>query len=58
MPCRVREWAKAHKVKNKETAEWLGITPQGMTEIFKKRNQPTGEQVLVMLELLKGRKSR
>jgi hypothetical protein len=38
------------------SAERLGITPQGMTEIFKGRNNPTGEQVLVMLELLKGSK--
>ena len=49
----MQEWAKAHKVKHKELAKMLGITPQGMTEIFKGRNQPTGEQVLVMLELLK-----
>ena len=34
----------------------LGITPQGITEIFKGRNQPTGEQVLVMLELMKARR--
>jgi hypothetical protein len=47
------KWAKAHNVKSKDLAEMLGITPQGMTEIFKGRNQPTGEQVLVMLELLR-----
>ena len=29
---------------------------QGMTEIFKGRSQPTGEQVLVMLELMKARR--
>jgi len=34
----------------------LGISPQGMTEIFKGRSQPTGEQVLVMLELMKARR--
>jgi plasmid maintenance system antidote protein VapI len=39
-----------------ELAEKLGIKPKGITEIFKGRNQPTGEQVLVMLELLKRRK--
>jgi plasmid maintenance system antidote protein VapI len=51
----MREWAKTHKVKNKELAEMLGIKPQGMTEIFKGRNQPTSEQVLVMLELMNAR---
>jgi hypothetical protein len=49
----MQKWAKAHKVKNKELAEMLGIKPQGITEIFMGRNQPTGEQVLVMLELMK-----
>jgi plasmid maintenance system antidote protein VapI len=49
----MREWAKTHNVKSKDLAEMLGISPQGMTEIFKGSNQPTGEQVLVMLELTK-----
>jgi len=49
----MREWAKTHNVKSKDLAEMLGISPQGMTEIFKGGNQPTGEQVLVMLELTK-----
>jgi predicted XRE-type DNA-binding protein len=49
----MQKWAKAQKLKNKELAEILGITPQGMTEIFKGRNQPTGEQALAMLELMK-----
>jgi hypothetical protein len=42
--------------KKTELAGMLGITPQGVTEIFKGRNQPTGEQVLVMLELMKARR--
>jgi predicted XRE-type DNA-binding protein len=50
------EWAKANNVKSKDLAEMFGITAQGMTEIFKGRNQPTGEQVLVMLELMKARR--
>jgi hypothetical protein len=50
------EWAKTHNVKNTELAGMLGITPQGITEIFKARNQPTREQVLVMLELMKARR--
>jgi hypothetical protein len=37
-------------------AEMLGITPQGITEIFKGRNNPTGEQVLVMSELMEARR--
>ena len=49
----IEKWAKAKNLKNKELAEMLGITPQGITEIFMGRNQPTGEQVLVMLELMK-----
>lgn len=48
----VREWTKAHNIKTKEIAEWLEMTPQGVTEIFGGRNQPTGEQALAMLELL------
>jgi plasmid maintenance system antidote protein VapI len=52
----MRECAKAHNVKSKDLAEMLGISPQGTTEIFKGRNQPTGEQVLVMLELMKARR--
>ena len=52
----MREWAKTHNVKNKELAGMLGLTPKGVTEIFKGRNQPTGEQVLVMLELIKARR--
>jgi plasmid maintenance system antidote protein VapI len=47
---------KDHKVKIKELAEILGIKLQGITEIFSGRNQPTGEQVLVMLELMKTRR--
>jgi plasmid maintenance system antidote protein VapI len=49
----MQKWAKAHKVKHKELAEYLGVTPNGITEIFKGRNQPTGEQALAMLELMK-----
>jgi plasmid maintenance system antidote protein VapI len=52
----MREWAKTHKVKNTELAGMLGITPQGITEIFKGRNQSTDEQVLVMQELMKARR--
>jgi transcriptional regulator with XRE-family HTH domain len=49
----MKKWAKAKKLKNQELAKLLGITPQGITEIFKGRNQPTGEQVLAILELMK-----
>lgn len=50
----MQAWCKKHNVKHKELAAMLGITPQGMTEIFKGRNQPTGEQALAMIEFLKG----
>jgi hypothetical protein len=50
------EWAKTHNVKNTELAGMLGITPQGVTGNFKGRNQPTGEQVLVMQELMTARR--
>jgi hypothetical protein len=52
-----RERAKTHNVKNTELAEMLLITPQVITEIFKGRNQPTGEQVLEMLELMRSQPS-
>jgi hypothetical protein len=30
----------------------IGITPQGITEIFQGRNRPTAEQVLAFLEVM------
>jgi plasmid maintenance system antidote protein VapI len=49
----MRLWCEKHGVRHKDLAELLGISPQGVTEIFKGRNQPTGEQALQMIELLK-----
>jgi hypothetical protein len=52
----MREWAKAHNVKNTKLEGMPGIIPHDITEIFNGRNQPTGEQVLVMQELIKARR--
>jgi DNA-binding transcriptional regulator YiaG len=53
----LKTWCHTNRVKQVELAKMLGVTPQGVTEWFKGRNQPTGEQVLAMLEILK-KKSR
>jgi len=48
----VRVWCKTNGVKQIELARMLGVSPQSVTEWFKGRNQPTGEQVLAMQEIL------
>jgi len=53
----LKTWCDTNRVKQVELARMLGVTPQGVTEWFKGRNQPTGEQVLAMLEIL-NKKSR
>jgi plasmid maintenance system antidote protein VapI len=54
----MRAWCEAHGIKHKDLAKLLDISPQGVTEIFKGRNQPTGEQALAMMELLKTKPRR
>jgi transcriptional regulator with XRE-family HTH domain len=49
---KIRHWCKANGVSQVELANRLGITPQGVTEIFKGRNRPTGVQVLLMQAIL------
>jgi transcriptional regulator with XRE-family HTH domain len=36
----VKGWAKRHGIRNKDLAAMIGITPQGITEIFQGRNRP------------------
>jgi plasmid maintenance system antidote protein VapI len=49
----VQQWCKTHRVKHKDLAVILGMTPQGVTEMFKGRANPTGEQALHLQELLR-----
>jgi transcriptional regulator with XRE-family HTH domain len=52
---KMRCWCKENGVTQTELGVRLGISPQGVTEIFKGRNQPTGTQVLLMQEMLNSR---
>jgi transcriptional regulator with XRE-family HTH domain len=49
---KMKRWCKENDVTQTELGVRLGMSPQGVTEIFKGRNKPTGEQVLLMLEML------
>jgi transcriptional regulator with XRE-family HTH domain len=45
-------WCRHNKVTQTNLAELLNVTPQAVTEIFKGRNKPSGETVLLMLDVL------
>lgn len=51
----LRVWyeAHAHAVKHKDLARSLKLSPQQLAELFGGRNQPTGIQVLAILEFLR-----
>ena len=49
---KVKSWAKRHGIRHKDLAAMIGITPQGITEIFQGRNRPTADQVLALLEIM------
>jgi transcriptional regulator with XRE-family HTH domain len=49
---RIRSWCKKRGLKQKDLAQLLDLTPQGLTEIFKGRARPTAETVLRMLEFM------
>lgn len=50
----VKAWCKTHRVLQKDLATKLGVSPQRLNDIFTGRRgcEPTGEQVLLMQELL------
>jgi DNA-binding transcriptional regulator YiaG len=51
----IKAWCEAHQIKQVELARRLSVSPQLVTEWIKGRKQPTGEQALHMLELLKAK---
>ena len=49
----LRAWYENHALKHKDLARSLNLSPQQLSELFSGRNQPTGTQVLAILEFLK-----
>jgi transcriptional regulator with XRE-family HTH domain len=61
-PARIRRliaeletWRKANKIKQKDLADSLGMSPQQLNNIIKDRQEPTGEQALHIQELIRTR---
>jgi len=48
----LRAWYENHDLKHKDLARSLNISPQQLAELFSGRNQPTGTQVLAIVEFL------
>jgi transcriptional regulator with XRE-family HTH domain len=48
----MKAWIERNHIAQKDLAVLLGMTPQGITEIFSGRNRPTADQVLRMLEIM------
>jgi predicted XRE-type DNA-binding protein len=57
----IKAWCEANNIKQVQLAEMLGVHRSAVTDWYKLRKTPTGEQVLTMIELLEdkhsGRKS-
>jgi hypothetical protein len=49
----LRAWYEGHSVKHKHLAQSLNLSPQQLAELFSGRNQPTGTQVLTIIEFLR-----
>jgi hypothetical protein len=49
----LRAWYEGHALKHKNLARSLNLSPQQLSELFSGRNQPTGTQVLAILEFLR-----
>jgi predicted XRE-type DNA-binding protein len=49
----IKAWSVSNDVKQVELAKMLGVQRSAVTDWYKRRKTPTGEQVLTMLELLK-----
>src|ERR1700732_3930953 len=49
----LRAWFESHSLKHKHLAQSLNISPQQLAELFSGRNQPTGTQVLAIIEFLR-----
>ena len=49
----VEAWRKANGILQKDLAASLGISPQQLNNIVKGRTDPTGEQTLQLLEMIR-----
>lgn len=49
----LRAWYEDNDMSQKDLARTLNLSPQQLAEIFARRNQPTGEQVLKIQEFLR-----
>jgi len=52
---RLRKWCEKKEGRKKQVAEYLGIPPSALSNMFRatKPQQPTGEQALAILNFLK-----
>jgi hypothetical protein len=57
---RLRKWCEKKEGRKKQVAEYLGIHQAALSNMFraKKPQQPTGEQALMIQELLKKQRGR
>jgi transcriptional regulator with XRE-family HTH domain len=46
-------WYRSHNMRQKDLACELGLSPQQLSEILAMRNNPTGEQILIIQDFLK-----
>jgi hypothetical protein len=49
----LRSWYESHDLKHKNLAKLLNLSPQQLSELFSGRNNPTGLQLLAILEFLR-----
>jgi DNA-binding transcriptional regulator YiaG len=54
----IKAWCLANHVKQAELARMLGVQRSAATDWYARRKTPTAEQVLTMLEILKGKSTR
>ena len=54
----VEGWRRADRIKQKDLAATLGMTPQQLNDVLKDRTQPTGEQVLHLQEIIRTKPHR
>jgi transcriptional regulator with XRE-family HTH domain len=48
----VKAWCQRNKVKKKDLAAILEMTPQALNDVLSGRNQPSGEKVLHLQEII------
>jgi hypothetical protein len=48
----LKHWYASHDMAQKDLAAAVGMTPQGLADLFSNRNQPTGAQAVAILKFL------